>query len=104
MNSIYVKYDIKYWIINLIYRLKLRLRRAKKRKVLYFVFEPHRNHPGLADRLKAVISLYNLAKANGYDFKFYFKTPFALSDYLMPKYNWEMSLSYFYQNICQKQH
>ena len=93
MNSIYVKYDIKYWIINLIYRFKLRLRKAKKRNVLYFVFEPHRNHPGLADRLKAVISLYNLAKANGYDFKFYFKTPFALSDYLMPKYNWEMSLS-----------
>lgn len=93
MKSVYIKYDIKYFLHNIWYWHKLRLCKAKKTNVLYFVFEPHRSHSGLADRLKAVISLYNLAKANGYDFKLYFKTPFALSDYLMPKYNWEMSLS-----------
>lgn len=74
------------------YWRKLSLGKAKKRNILYFVFEPDVPHPGLADRLKAVISLYNVAKAHGYDFKFYFETPFHLSDYLTPKYDWQMSL------------
>ena len=74
------------------YWRKLSFGKAKKRNILYFVFEPDVPHPGLADRLKAVISLYNVAKAHGYDFKFYFETPFHLSDYLTPKYDWQMSL------------
>ena len=69
------------------------LRRARKRNMLYFVFEPDMPHPGLADRLKAVVSLYNAAKASGYDFRFYFKTPFDLAEYLAPKKNWQLQLS-----------
>ena len=56
------------------------------------VFEPFRGHPGLADRLKAIINTYNLAKSNNYDFKIYFTTPFKLSDYLTPRKDWECSL------------
>ena len=52
------------------YWRKLSLDKAKKRNILYFVFEPDVPHPGLADRLKAVISLYNIAKNNGYECKF----------------------------------
>lgn len=53
------------------------------------VFDPERGHPGLADRLKAVISTYNIAKKNHYRFKLYFETPFRQSDYLAPQFNWE---------------
>lgn len=92
MNLTFVKADIKNFCKNTRYRLKYGFRHAHKINVLYFVFEPQKKHPGLADRLKAVISMYNLAKANGYAFKLYFETPFKLSDYLKPKFDWELSL------------
>lgn len=66
---------------------------AKQKNVLFFVFEPGFKHPGLADRLKAVISLYNLCKKNGYQFKMFFETPFSLKDYLKPKLDWEANLN-----------
>lgn len=93
MKFVYLKYDIKYFLHNIRYWRKFRLKKASQKDVLYFVFEPDVPHPGLADRLKAVISLYNTAKANGLKFKFYFKTPFALSDYLSPRTNWELHLN-----------
>ncbi len=92
MEFVHIKYDIKYFIHNLRYIRKMRFKRAKKKNVLYFVFEPDMPHPGLADRLKAVISLYNAAKNNGYDFKFYFNTPFVLSDFLTPQKDWQLQL------------
>ncbi len=88
----FLKNDIKFWLINLGYRLRFRLKRAKERNTLFFIFEPQRKHAGIADRLKAIISLYNLAKSNGYKFKLYFKTPFALSDYLVPQSDWEAEM------------
>ncbi|MBP3613326.1 MAG: hypothetical protein J6J37_00890 [Bacteroidaceae bacterium] len=84
--------DIKICIKQLRYIHKLRFKRAKKRGVFYMVFEPFRGHPGLADRLKAIINTYNLAKSNGYDFKIYYTTPFKLSDYLTPNKDWECSI------------
>ena len=92
MNIIFLKIDIEFFITNLKYRLKYRWKRPQKLNVLYFVFRPEQHHPGLADRLKAVISLYNHAKANGYQFKFYFETPFVLKDYLKPKLDWPLGL------------
>ena len=92
MKFVYLKYDIKYFLHNIRYWRKFRLKKASQKDVLYFVFEPDVPHPGLADRLKAVISLYNAAKGNGYDFKFFFQTPFELDDYLTPKRNWKLSL------------
>lgn len=93
MRFVYYKHDIKYFLNNLKYWSRMGLRRARKRNMLYFVFEPDMPHPGLADRLKAVVSLYNAAKASGYDFRFYFKTPFDLAEYLAPKKNWQLQLS-----------
>lgn len=73
---------------NLTYYCKCRPGRAERRNVLVFLFEPGRKHPGIADRLKAIVSNYNLAKQNGYDFRLCFETPFRLADYLKPKYDW----------------
>lgn len=78
---IYLKYDIKYFLKNCLYYRKLRMRRVNKKDTLYFVFEPQSSHPGLADRMKAVVRLYNSAKKYGLDFKFFFKTPFDINDY-----------------------
>lgn len=82
----------KWFLINLKYRLKLRPGRAARKNVLYFVFEPGVKHPGLADRFKAAVALYNHCKKCGYQFKMYFETPFRLADYMAPKQDWEFKL------------
>lgn len=77
---------------NLRYYAKCRLERAKHRNVFYLVFVPNKKHPGLADRIKAIISCYDLAKSNGYQFKLFFEAPFHLSKYLKPKQDWIAAL------------
>lgn len=79
-------------IKNLRYYSKCRFKHTQKRNIFYLVFEPNRKHPGLADRMKAIISCYDWAKSNGYHFKIYFETPFSLSDYFKPKFNWVATL------------
>ena len=82
--------DVKCFIKNCVYRAKLRFKRAKKRNVLYMVIDNRWKNPGLADRIKAMVALYNMAKYNGYTFKFYWKDPFPISDYLKPKGDFEI--------------
>lgn len=69
---------------NVPYILRLRLCSAYKKNTFCFVIDPNIKHPGLADRMKAMIDCYNIAKLNGYDFRIVFKTPFRLEDYLQP--------------------
>lgn len=92
MKWLFIKVDIKNFLKNSLYRLRYKPIRAKKRNVYYCVFEKKKKHAGLADRLKTVILQYNIAKANGYEFKLFWETPFKLSEYLSPKQNWECSL------------
>lgn len=55
----------------------------------YFIIAPQRKHPGLADRIKAIIHCYNIAKGNDFCFKLIYKTPFALEQFLQPdKIDW----------------
>lgn len=69
---------------NVPYILRLRLCSAYKKNTFCFVIDPNIKHPGLADRMKAMIDCYNIAKLNGYDFRIVFKAPFRLEDYLQP--------------------
>lgn len=85
-------FDLKSIIKQIRYWSKLRFKRARKKDVFFMVFEPFREHPGIADRIKAIISTYNLAKSNGYEFKLLFTTPFNLCDYLAPKTNWHCNI------------
>lgn len=86
---LFIKNDLKNCIKNIRYRKKCRIRRATQRNVFFMYFDPQKQHPGIADRLKAIITTYNTAKANGYDYKIYFKTPFDLATYLTPQKDWE---------------
>lgn len=71
------------------FMLKCRFRKIKATDTFFFVIVPNRRHPGLADRLKAIIAAYNQAKMNHLNFKIIYKVPFALEDYLEPsKVNW----------------
>ena len=69
---------------NMPYLRKLRISGGHDRDMFYFVIAPGIKHPGLADRMKAIVNCYNIAKMNGYQFKIVFKIPFRLEDYLVP--------------------
>lgn len=54
-------------------------------------YEGHIYQGGLADRLRGIISTYQICKQLNLQFKLYFVHPFKLTDYLQPnKYNWEI--------------
>ena len=96
MNRIRYFFRIHLKGITRIYRLFRRIMRnafyvrlmgvgkLKKADTFFFVIDPRFNHPGLADRMKAIIACYNEAKKNGLHFKIVFKQPFVLEDYLHP--------------------
>lgn len=93
MSIIFVFCDVKNFFRNSLYRFKYRFKRVQKYNIYYCVFERNKKHAGLADRLKSVISQYNVAKMNGYQFKLVWDTPFVLSDYLQPNYDWYCTLN-----------
>lgn len=46
---------------------------------------------GLADRLRGIVSVYEVCKEQGIDFKLIFNSPFELSQFLVPnKVNWQI--------------
>lgn len=51
---------------------------------VFFIIDESRKHPGFADRLKAIVCVYYIAKINGYKFKLIFSYPFKLHKYLEP--------------------
>lgn len=65
---------------------KMSLRKIKNADMLFFVIDPNIPHPGLADRIKAIIACYNQAKKNGLCFKIIFDIPFRLQDFLVPSF------------------
>lgn len=58
-------------------------------KGITFIIDDTKWHPGLLDRLKAVVCVYHNAKYQQIPFKLLFCTPFHLEDYLEPnRYDW----------------
>ncbi|WP_028907738.1 hypothetical protein [Xylanibacter ruminicola] len=67
---------------------------------LVFIFDPHRNHPGLLDRLKGVVGSYGIAIENNLDFKILFEPGSSIPNYIEPnKINWKISPSEISHNI-----
>ena len=69
-----------------------RFRSAKKRlSTVTIVFNGDVCNPGLADRLRAMVSVYYWCKKNNITLKIFFNKPFLLSSYLEPNlYDWEV--------------
>jgi len=61
------------------------------KKQVVFVCNGNNESGGWADRLKGIISTYQVCKADGYDFRLLFTSPFQLQDFLIPNtYNWQI--------------
>lgn len=58
-------------------------------KTVFIMFDGTVYNTGLADKLRAITSVYYWTKKNGYDFRILFNYPFDLQDHLIPsRYNW----------------
>lgn len=65
---------------------------AKKRVVC--IYDGKIKNGGLADRLRGIVSVYEVCKKQSLDFKILFTSPFNLSDFLVPNsINWEIKES-----------
>lgn len=61
----------------------------KKTDVVFFIIDPEQKQAGFADRIKAIVNSYEIAKCNNLQFKIYFEHPFPLSRYLIPnEHDW----------------
>ena len=54
------------------------------RKLIICMYDGRMDHGGIADRLRGVVSSYDVARRMGYDFRIFFDHPFLLEDYLVP--------------------
>ena len=79
------------WII--INHLKnLSLVKGNKKQIL-IICDGIISHGGLVDRLKGIISFYQIAKLKDFDFKIQFNNPFRLTEFLVPNsYNWSTTI------------
>ena len=60
--------------------------------VVVLQFDGKIYNTGLADRLRAITSIYHYCKENNLKFKIHFVEPFGLEEFLIPnKYNWVIS-------------
>jgi len=63
--------------------------KSKHKKEIIILFDGNYHHGGLVDRLKGIISFFQIAQKFEFDFKIYFKSPFDLTHFLSPNnYNW----------------
>ena len=67
-------------------------RATNARKQIICMYDGRMDHGGIADRLRGVVSSYDVAKKMGYDFRIFFDHPFRLEDYLVPaKVDWRIT-------------
>ncbi len=79
-----LKKTIQGFLFHLRFFFRFRFRKASKKNIFYFVYDPSFKHPGLADRLKAIVYCYYITKQSGYSFKLIYTKPFVWADYLEP--------------------
>ena len=71
---------------------------ARKRVVC--IYDNKINSGGLADRIKGIMSMYQLCKEQNIDFKILFTSPFKLTSFLIPnKVNWYIESDELNYNI-----
>lgn len=80
---------IKYYIYNII---NIDKHHQNLHKKIIFVCDGTRNHGGIADRLKGILTTYYFSKQNKIRFYILWKCPFHLSSYLLPNlYDWRIN-------------
>lgn len=85
------KVSIKRLKLTLFHLRKLSLRKSSAKKCIIVCFNGYVPHGGLVDRLKGIISFYEISKILDYDFYIQFDNPFRLEIFLEPNLvNWKI--------------
>lgn len=64
---------------------------SNEKKMIVYMADGVIYRSGFADRMRAMITLYDFCKKNGLDFRINFTDPFRLEDYLLPaQYDWRL--------------
>jgi hypothetical protein len=72
-----------------LYLNRFTLKKTTNQKEIIIVFDGNFPHGGLVDRLKGIVSFYQVSKEIDAKFKIYFKKPFDLTHFLLPnEYDW----------------
>ena len=83
-------------------KIKWTFSKSEDKKKIIICFDGLFSHGGLVDRLKGIISFYEVAKKLDYDFYIYFKHPFELTLFLKPnKISWEISKEQLRYNLFE---
>jgi hypothetical protein len=79
------------------YMRRLTFSSTRRSKTIIICFNGILTHGGLIDRLKGIISFYEVSRQLNYDFKIQFNHPFDLSIYLEPnECNWKLDKEILY--------
>lgn len=82
----------KYFLLMIYYGSKISFSSNHSNKKIIICCDGLFSHGGLVDRLKGIISFYEIAKILGFDFYIYFNHPFQLVHFLKPHIvNWEIN-------------
>ncbi len=71
-------------LVLIIYYIKKLEFSVSKKKQIIICFDGNFPHGGLVDRLKGIVSFYEISKILNYDFKIMFNHPFKLEEFLSP--------------------
>ena len=72
-----------------LYLKRFTLKKTVSQKEIIIVFDGNFPHGGLVDRMKGIVSFYQISKEIDAKFKIYFKNPFDLNHFLIPnEYDW----------------
>ena len=93
----------KYLVLYFAYLKKVNLKIPKKdKKTIIICFDGRFSHGGFVDRLKGIISFYEVAKQLNLNFKIHFVSPFDLNIYFKPNVtDWtinEKDIKYYLRN------
>lgn len=111
LNSLFCRVSHYYKLFNYYYLFKIQLQDwsssdenfvksnlIKKRKII-FVCDGSKNHGGLADRLRGLLTVYYYSKKMKIPFYIYWNSPFKLEDYVLPNlYDWRINSIEDYKN------
>jgi hypothetical protein len=90
----FIKQVYKYVLIYTYHLKKITLFKRQGNKRIIICMDGIMSHGGLVDRLKGIMSFYEIAKILNYDFYIQFNSPFKLEDYLNENtYNWRINES-----------
>ena len=84
---------------NIILHSKYRLWGKSVTPMIIYMLDGSMHHMGFADRIRQILGIYAICKSRGYKFGLIANYPYELSNYLIPRYDWNVPSKNISKNI-----